>query len=440
VPGSGVDARSVSLPPEALSAREARRFVSQLLEESGHLAWLEAAELAVSEIVTNAVLHAHTALTLTANVEHDQVRVEVRDYNPALPSPRAYGEQATTGRGMALVSAITSTSGVTSLGPDGKIVWFTVGNAPATDDLDALLDAWADDGAPDGTADDEGTEVLLLGMPATLWGAARQHHDALLRELALLRAGEPDDDLAQSDVARRLISAAVEGAVDRARDSGVAPAPQPLGSVGTLPLLPAQIDVALVVPADAAHTFAVLQDVLDEAEALARTDRLLIRPALPEIIAVRDWACEQVIAQLVGAPPAAWPGIERFADDVEDALSGIGWDPTLVERSTRGAVAADDANRILAVSALLAEALGWAAADLVGRRVISLIPPRFREAHVAGFTRHLGTGTAHLIGVHLELPVLRSDGSEVQCAFLLESVGTPSGRTVYIAWITPLPQ
>jgi PAS domain S-box-containing protein len=100
-------------------------------------------------------------------------------------------------------------------------------------------------------------------------------------------------------------------------------------------------------------------------------------------------------------------------------------------------VAADQANRILAVSRPLADLLGWEADDLVGRRVVTIIPPHLREAHVAGFTRHLTTGEAHVLGVPLRLPVLTADGTELACDYLVEQVDAP-GRTVYLAWITPI--
>jgi hypothetical protein len=51
---------------------------------------------------------------------------------------------------------------------------------------------------------------------------------------------------------------------------------------------------------DPAVDFAVLQDVLDEAERLAASGLLLARPGLPEVVALRDWAAESVIAQLTG--------------------------------------------------------------------------------------------------------------------------------------------
>ena len=435
--------RSLSLPADATSARAARRFVAGFLREVGWERRLDAAELAVSEIVTNAVLHAHTELTVTASAQGDLLRVEVRDRNPSLPSPRGYDEQATTGRGMALVAATTTDHGVHSLGPAGKIVWFALGGGPGGpgpgDEAVDPLAAWGE--LDEAVVPAVPTAAVLRGVPVTLWVAARQHHDALIRELTLRRAsrGTPSEDLVLADAARRAISDAVEAAVERATAEGRGRSPLPTGHPSPLPAAPEGVD-ALLPGHPPAHAYAGLQDVLDEAEALARRDELLVRPGLPEVIAVRDWACEQVIAQMGGAPPSPWPGTdaERFTSVTgDDATRTLDWDPAVVATSDRGAVAADDANRILAVSPALCAALGYDAEDLVGRRVVVLVPHRFREAHVAGFSRHLSTGEAHAIGVDLELPVLRSDGREISCHFLIEATSTPSGRTVYIAWITP---
>lgn len=54
---------------------------------------------------------------------------------------------------------------------------------------------------------------------------------------------------------------------------------------------------------DAPAHFAALQDVLDEANRLAADGQLLTHPALPEVIAVCDWAAEQVISTLTGQAP-----------------------------------------------------------------------------------------------------------------------------------------
>ncbi|MCU1672146.1 MAG: putative sensor protein, partial [Frankiales bacterium] len=225
-----------------------------------------------------------------------------------------------------------------------------------------------------------------------------------------------------------------------ARAAGRAARPLPAEHPGALPEVPLQIDLALSVGPEQVGAFGQLQDALDEAERLATAGLLLVRPGLPEIVAVRDWACEQVIAQVAGSPSSPWAGAddERFTGLVDDlAPLDPTWDASLLEDPTRSVVAADDANRIIGISPGLSAQLGWRPQDLVGRRIVAIVPPQFREAHVSGFSRHLSTGVAHAIGVPLDLPVLRADGTEVVCGFLIQHLRTPEGRSVYIADIRP---
>jgi PAS domain S-box-containing protein len=185
-----------------------------------------------------------------------------------------------------------------------------------------------------------------------------------------------------------------------------------------------------------------LQDALDAGIELGNAGDLLIRPALPEVIALRDWACEQVLAQVHGVPPTPWTGTDhpRFVDPhvVRDTAPLPAWDNEVVAASPRSVVAADDNNRLVAVSRSAAEMLGWDADDLTGRRVVTIVPSALREAHVAGFTRHLTTGETHALGVPLQLPVLRADGTELLCSFLIERAAAEPGRAVYVAWIDPV--
>ncbi len=424
----GLVERDLELAAEHQSAGAARRFVRGILDEVGRPDWRDDGLLAVSELVTNALLHAHTAVRLSVTASAATLRVAVRDLSPALPTRRSYDDQATTGRGMALVEALASSVGVEEHGDLGKTVWFTLGEpGPAVTghlpevEHSTLVTTRA---------------VVLRNLPATLWLAARQHHDALLRELALAHpTANAGAQLAAADSARRTISLELDRVIVLASERGQTRAPLPADHPGTLPEVPAVVNLQLHVPAAAAADFAALQDALDQAERLAAAGLTLARPGLPEIVAVRDWACEQVIAQLAGAPASPWSGTatERFhARDHETPVL----DPEATGLATRWGVAADDANRILAISDGLAQFLGWQAEALVGRRVVALVPPRYREAHVAGFTRHLTTGEAHAIGTDLELPVLRADGSEVACTFLIE-MHTIGSRTVYIAWISP---
>ncbi len=291
--------------------------------------------------------------------------------------------------------------------------------------------------------DHERCDVVLGSMPATLWLSARQHHDAILRELVLYRAEHSgvDVDLTAADDARSTISNALVDAIEQAHAQGLTRPALPDGHPSPLPWVPREIDLVLSLPRGVGPAHAALQDALDVAERLAAADRLFVRPGLPEVIAVRDWVSEQIQSQLVGVAPSPWGGVAqpRFETDGGRRVTEPEWDLSGPMSSGRGVVAADDANRIVGISDSLAEALGWEPAALRGRRVVTLIPPRLREVHVAGFTRHLTTGEAHVLGVPLVLPVLHADGSEVSCRFLVEQAEQRGARALYLAWIEPLP-
>lgn len=447
--------QELRLEPLAESVRAARRFLRDLLHQADRERWADTAELALSEVVTNGVLHAHTVLTVRVVVREDEVEVEVADANPGLPvQRRAQDAEATTGRGLELVAALARDCGVRP-GSDGKVVWFCVGDPESEGDAsdEALLAAWDvdspwEDGEPHVPAPTADTRrVELRSMPTTLWLAAREHHQAVLREVVLYLAehgdASPDSpDMTLVDEARSLIWTTLLAEIDSARSAGRTRRPLPDGHPSPLPDVPDSLDLVLSVPARLGAGFGAFQDAMDLGEQLAMQDRLLVRPGLPEIVAVRDWACEQVVAQLAGVPPAPWPGTDQshFTDLVHDRAEPQTpqWDSELVNSSDRGVVAADDANRIIAISDPLARTVGWDPAEIVGRRVVALIPPELREAHVAGFSRHLTTGEAHVLGIPLELPVLRRDGSQVMCSFLVERAVVGSGRPVYLAWIEPI--
>ena len=118
--------RSVTLAPVPASAREARRVVREALAEVGETAALYATELAASELVSNAILHAATEVELRIEVTQQAVTVWVQDGHPRLPAQRESSSSATTGRGLAIVDALADEHGVELRPPSGKAVWFRV--------------------------------------------------------------------------------------------------------------------------------------------------------------------------------------------------------------------------------------------------------------------------------------------------------------------------
>ena len=134
-------ASSRSFPAEATSVPTARRFVRATLVDLGLSTAWDAAELLVSELVTNAVLHARTEFSVEVLRDGDLVRVSVHDRSPVVPRPRSYGTDSTTGRGMRLVATLAVAWGV-DRHDGGKAVWFEV---RAAGDVDRLVEPWAED-------------------------------------------------------------------------------------------------------------------------------------------------------------------------------------------------------------------------------------------------------------------------------------------------------
>jgi len=120
--GHGIES-TVSLPAELASVSRARRFVRDELDAAGADGFEEGAVLLVSELVTNAVLHARTAAEVTVRATDERVWIGVRDESPVTPAPKRYGVDAATGRGLQLVERIAARWGVDT-DSAGKTVWF----------------------------------------------------------------------------------------------------------------------------------------------------------------------------------------------------------------------------------------------------------------------------------------------------------------------------
>jgi CheY-like chemotaxis protein len=113
---------SARLPAAPQAASEARRLLRDIVAEDD-CGIIDNAELLVSELVTNSVVHASSSPTVDIQVTATSVRVEVRDDDPTLPEIHQPDPERTGGRGLFLVDQIASRWGVEPSG-DGKVVWF----------------------------------------------------------------------------------------------------------------------------------------------------------------------------------------------------------------------------------------------------------------------------------------------------------------------------
>ena len=153
---------------------------------------------------------------------------------------------------------------------------------------------------------------------------------------------------------------------------------------------------------------------------------------------MRQWMCHQVLGQAAGQAALPWPPSDVLAPPARRALA---WDPSGIDESATATIAADDTDLIVAVSADALHRLGYERADeLLGQRLITIIPPRYRQAHLAGFTLHLLTGRGPLLSREVDVPVLRRDGSEQTVRLGIEARHIASGRTVFVATLRDVDQ
>ena len=117
-------------PADLKSARTARRFVHDVLDGWGCDDLQDGAALLVSELVTNAVVHAHSAVELALHLRPARVRFEVIDTARDHVRRRDAKDDEQSGRGMALIEAIAVAWGIDSL-LSGKSVWFEMERPPS---------------------------------------------------------------------------------------------------------------------------------------------------------------------------------------------------------------------------------------------------------------------------------------------------------------------
>jgi PAS domain S-box-containing protein len=420
----------LTLPSQSVSVGEARRFVAAGLTDHGlDEEVVESGVLLTSEVITNAVVHCSSSVRLRLTVsEGEGALVEAFDACTLVPMQRQADEDSVTGRGLAMVELLASAYGTASAN-SGKVVWFTVGGP------DHLALPGQPGWSPQPTdGHGELVQVLLRGVPLGLYDVMRRHNESLLREyqIHLLSQSSPGgvgsdeasdarEDLARVVRARGTVATAV---CEVARTAGPA-ADDPV----------ARFDVPVALTREEVVACADLPAVVDRAEALARDGLFLTRPALPELLSLRNWVFPEVAAQAGGAEPTVWSVGAALVQ--APATPPVPVDLDWVRRTDRGVVVADQDNRIRAVSPAAAALLGWEPDQLAGRRLTCIVPPAYREAHVTGFARHVHMGHKHVLGTELRLPALRRDGSEVPVRLRIEQSDAVH-QGMYLGWIEQL--
>ncbi|HET9072175.1 MAG TPA: ATP-binding protein, partial [Acidimicrobiales bacterium] len=340
VPQPGPGVWVLTLPSEHRSVSVARRAVTRHLEQVGLDDIVAAAQLVVSELVANAVLHAGGDVRVEVELIPDGARVAVIDHSHVLPVSAAPSESSMTGRGLQLVQRVAAELGAVATA-DGKRIWadLVVGWEPVDERVGNPLELWGEE-----WPDDPSAEILvpveLADVPTGVLLAAKAHVDNLLRECTLATAGA-DQGVAAGvplELARR-VAAAVGGFADarmamKRQALAAARAQQP------------RVALRLALPPSRAAAAASYVAAIEEADAYCEAARLLTLASPPTHRVFRRWYVSEVIAQLE-AGGTGGPGPTRT---FEEALLGE------VERLATSTAAAERAGRLAAVTDALARA------------------------------------------------------------------------------------
>jgi PAS domain S-box-containing protein len=419
---------SVALDADPRNVSRGRRILRDALVRSGAEHLVESATLLLSEVVTNAFVHVGTQVLVLVWSTDEGVRVEVEDAGSHVPARRHYVGTAGTGRGLQLLDELADRWGTVARST-GKTVWFELGT-PRTGRV--TLD---DDAAGRLVDQPTGTrQVTLRHVPLLMHVAWQEHAATLLREY-LLHVLDDDDDIldkhAQASEAMSLLNEQLPGpALSDEAEALMADATEPKVTAD---------EVVLHLPVASIPHFTTLDELLACAIGEARAGHFLSPPTQPEIDEMRRWICSEVARQASGNTTAT-PWLART--DVRATLAD---QATLTTTYSHLAevdeplLATDEASIIVAASRPALDALGYRSADeLLGRRVIVVVPARYHQAHIAGTTLHATNGRDNLLGMPLDVPMVRADGTEVPVRLEVRPQRLDADHRVFVARFRPV--
>lgn len=299
------------LTGEPDSVPYARRWIAEALAGTALETLTPDAELVVSELVTNALLHAGPPVSLRVRVDGATVRIEVADGSRLAPLRGLARADAMTGRGLSLVAALARDWGVEPSPGGGKVVWCelstlaAVPDEPEDVDVDALLAAWDHE-----ASDVERRYPVSLGdIPTDLLLGAKAHVDNLVREFTLAASGAASGrGTAIPPHLAQLIDDVVSGFAEARRSIK-------RQAIEAAARGDARTTLTLSLPLSAADAGERYLAALDEADTYARAARLLTLETPPQHQVFRRWYVESLVAQLrraaAGEPMLDPPSFER---------------------------------------------------------------------------------------------------------------------------------
>lgn len=297
--------QKIELSADVVNCSVARRFVQDKLRRAPD-ALRNDASLLLSEVFTNALLHARGPVTVEVQKSGDGYRISVGDRSTTPPTEKDYQADDATGRGLHLLDSLAAAWGWERTG-SGKVVWFDL---PVRFQFPPLR-------TPRRTRDDpypDGTEVALLDAPVKEMIRTAAHYDAIYREFRLILELDPSrrqaipgrllgliDELGTSFAGfGRFAEETWEGAVREDRET---------------------VNIRFKLPPEAAFFVEHYDELLDEADDYCRRAALLTVAPTDEALAVRRWAFGQIVRQCRGQAPTPWTHVRLVGSELETGAS-----------------------------------------------------------------------------------------------------------------------
>jgi anti-sigma regulatory factor (Ser/Thr protein kinase) len=283
--------QTIELTADVASCSTARRFVEEALAQANDDV-RAIASLLISEVVTNALLHASGPVTIEVQQKGGAYRIAVGDRSRTPPTKKGYRVDDSTGRGLHLLELLAAAWGWNRTA-GGKIVWF---------DLPDTFDGSLSSGAQYDSYEEpfpNGTRIALLGAPVQEMIRTNAHYDALYREFRLISELDPSHLQAVPGHLLSLIDMlgtslmAFGRSVEETWDAAVRENRN-------------RVDLQFRFPAEAGPGVKWYSQLLDQADDYCQRAELLTVAPTDEDVAVRRWVFGQVACQCEGEPPTPW--------------------------------------------------------------------------------------------------------------------------------------
>jgi hypothetical protein len=254
----------------------------------------------VSELVSNAVIHARTPMRLTVEAAGAGVRVELADESPAMPHFAGADLHAISGRGLLIIDRISSRWGVQRLPLGGKAVWVEI-DEPATEHStemgeEELLALWVDDAEGTDESPSDTAVPVRIDIAVEALVESRHETDSQIRDMQLLglsaESAHSPTTIAPELIAlaQRLERAFVDFSDARRQIQQQALAAQRSGLV--------TMTLELHLEQDAGPAAQRFLEALETADALTAAGVLLVPPSTQATRDVRRYYVESIIGQL----------------------------------------------------------------------------------------------------------------------------------------------